>query len=608
MCGIAGYIGSSDITQDRVNQCLKLMINRGPDNQSYYTSKKISKKNFFLHSRLSIIDINEAANQPIKLENRTLIFNGEIYNYLELKNDLKKKGHKFKTQSDTEVLLRSYIEYGENCVKKFIGMWSFAIIDEIKNVIFLSRDNFGEKPLFFLKNENEFIFGSEIKFIKKLSLRNLEINEQKLGNFLTLGYRSLNFDSETYFKNIFSLEPGTNLILDFNLKITKRKYFKIDFKPNEKIKYNEIIENVRSLLSSSLSLRLRSDVPLAFCLSGGIDSGFLASLAKKKLNKADIKTFSIIDEDQSYDESKNINQIISDLKCENHQIKIKKKGNFFKTLKELIKYHDCPISTISYYVHSFLSEEISRAGFKVALSGNGADEIFSGYYSHYQKYFASIDHDDKFIRELAHWEKLVKPFIRNPILKDYDHFIKNPNDRSFSQSIGKNLENLVKINKKQYDEIIYCKDKLRNSMLNELFHEAVPIALHHDDLNSMFYSVENRSPYLDKDLLEFMLSVPTHYLIGDGYQKKILRDASEGYLVNDVRLARQKFGFNASINSLLSKEEIIEAVSEKNNIISNFIDLKKLNNLFLKKDFKFNGDLNKLLFSIISANIFLDSN
>ena len=144
---------------------------------------------------------------------------------------------------------------------------------------------------------------------------------------------------------------------------------------------------------------------------------------KKKLNKADIKTFSIIDEDQSYDESKNINQIISDLKCENHQIKIKKKGNFFKTLKELIKYHDCPISTISYYVHSFLSEEISRAGFKVALSGNGADEIFSGYYSHYQKYFASIDHDDKFIRELAHWEKLVKPFIRNPILKDYDHFI-----------------------------------------------------------------------------------------------------------------------------------------------------------------------------------------
>ena len=166
----------------------------------------------------------------------------------------------------------------------------------------------------------------------------------------------------------------------------------------------------------------------------------------------------------------------------------------------------------------------------------------------------------------------------------------------------------MKINKKQYDEIIYCKDKLRNSMLNELFHEAVPIALHHDDLNSMFYSVENRSPYLDKDLLEFMLSVPTHYLIGDGYQKKILRDASEGYLVNDVRLARQKFGFNASINSLLSKEEIIEAVSEKNNIISNFIDLKKLYNLFLKKDFKFNGDLNKLLFSIISANIFLDSN
>ena len=524
MCGIAGYIGSKILSDKILDNCLNLMSKRGPDNQSKYTSKAIPKNNHFLHSRLSIIDLNKNSNQPFKFENRTLIFNGEIYNYLEIRDQLVKKGHKFRTQSDTEVLLKSYIEYGEKCVEKFIGMWAFAIIDETKKTIFLSRDIFGEKPLFFYSGNHEFIFGSEIKFIQELSQKKFQINYNKINNFLTLGYRAINYDSETYFKDIFCIEPGTNLTLDFNLIIKKKKYFNIKHNPNNKLKYNEILENVLSLVTKSLSLRLRSDVPLAFCLSGGVDSGFLASLAKKKLNKNNLKTFSIIDSSKDYDESKNIKKIVDDLECENFQIEISKKNNFLNKLENLIDYHDCPIATISYYVHSFLSEEISKGGFKVALSGNGGDELFTGYYSHYQKYFASIPKNEKYNTELANWEKFVKPSIRNPILREHDYFLKNPLSRNFSQGYGEQINEITFKKNKYLDEFYFCNDPLRNSMLNEMFFEVIPVALHHDDLNSMFYSVENRTPFLDKNLFEFMLTVPTVDLIRDGFQKKILRD------------------------------------------------------------------------------------
>lgn len=607
MCGISGYIGSSQISKNRIFSTLKEMRHRGPDNSDYIEKKFGNTKVFLLHTRLSILDLEKRSNQPFQIGNLCMIFNGEIYNYLELRNQLVKKGHKFTTQSDTEVLLKSYMEYGEKCVEKFIGMWAFAIIDETKKTIFLSRDIFGEKPLFFYSGNNEFIFGSEIKFIQELSQKKFQINYNKINNFLTLGYRSINYDSETYFKDIFCIEPGTNLTLDLNLKIKKKKYFNVRHNPNNKLKYNDILESVLSLITKSLALRLRSDVPLAFCLSGGVDSGFLASLAKKKLNKNNLKTFSIIDPSKDYNESKNIKNIVDDLKCENFQIEISKKNNFLNRLENLICYHDCPIATISYYIHSFLSEEISKRGFKVALSGNGGDEIFTGYYSHYQKYFASIPKNQKYNKELANWEKFVKPSIRNPILREHDYFLKNPLSRVFAQGFGENIKEVILKKNEYLDEFYFCNDPLRNSMLNEMFFEVIPIILHHDDLNSMFYSVENRTPFLDKDLFEFMLTVPTVNLIGDGFQKKILRDVSKNYLVDDVRLSRQKYGFNASLDSLISRDELLDAISLQSDYVSELFDLKKLKMLIAKKEFTLDGDINKLFFSIISVNLFLKS-
>jgi len=609
MCGIAGYIGKKELNENLVSKCFDLMKKRGPDNFGKFTSKKIPFRNIFLHSRLSIIDLNKKSNQPFSYKNRSIVFNGEIYNYLEIRKDLEILGHKFSTNSDTEVLLHAYIEYGEECVGKFNGMWSFLIIDEERGKIFASRDRFGEKPFYYYFDGKEFVFGSEVKFINLLLESKSSLNVRKIQSFINFGYRSLFRDNETYYNKIIALEPGKNLIIDFNLKLKIKPYWKSDFRPNYKLDYNQIKEELSYLLEKSLSFRLRSDVPLAFCLSGGIDSGFLTSFAAKKLNK-EVHTFSIIDSNPNYNEETNIDKVVKDIKCKNTKINITEKTNFFDRLRELNLQHDSPLSTISFLAQSFLSEEISNAGFRVSLSGTGADEIFTGYYNHYLLYFNSIKGLDKEVSEVKYWEKFVNPIVRNSKLKIKDLYIKNPSDTSFSDQIDESLQKFVIKNDKikNIKQKFYCDDILRNMMLNELFNEAVPVTLFHDDLNSMNYSVENRSPYLDHELLKFMLTVPTKLLINNGYQKFLLRDVSENFLHDDVRLSRQKYGFNISIKSVLNDNQIKDFLLSSKDFLSEIINLDLLIKDLENKDFKIDGEMNKFLFSIISSRIFLSNN
>ena len=222
MCGIAGFIGSEKISNSVINKSLFLMKNRGPDNQSYCNLKINNSSNIYLlHSRLSIIDLKNRSNQPFKKKHITLIFNGEIYNYREIRKNLEELGYKFYTESDTEVLASAYLHYGEKCVDYFEGMWVFAIWDDKIKKLFLSRDRFGEKPLFFYINQKGIYFGSEIKFVKSLCLDSFKINTAKININLLHGYKSIFQDSSTYFKNIFFLESGHNFIIDSNLNKKK---------------------------------------------------------------------------------------------------------------------------------------------------------------------------------------------------------------------------------------------------------------------------------------------------------------------------------------------------------------------------------------------------
>ena len=390
MCGISGFISKKKIDLINIKKTLLLMRNRGPDNQSFYVD---NYKNLFfglLHARLSILDVEKRSNQPFEDEPYKLIYNGEIYNYLEIKKELIKKNYKFKTQSDTEVLLKSYIEYGEKCVNYFDGMWSFCIWDSNKKKMFLSRDIFGEKPLYYIKNNNSFIFGSEIKFIKSLLNEQLALNKIKINDFLFNGYKSLNKKNDTFYKKIISLEPGNNLVIDQNFRQKKYKFWRPQKKNNFYKDYNEIVESTREILIKTVKSRMQSDVPLAFCLSGGVDSSGLVSIAKKILNKK-VYCFSLIDTDQRYNEFKNIEKIQNDLKIKVDFIKFGNfKKDFLNKTKSLIDYHDRLISTISYYIQSYLYNVMSRKNFKVSISGTGADEIFTGYYDHFLQFFKSI--------------------------------------------------------------------------------------------------------------------------------------------------------------------------------------------------------------------------
>ena len=478
-----------------------------------------------------------------------------------------------------------------------------------KKQLFLSRDPFGEKPLYYFFDQNGFFFGSEIKFIKSLCNKNFEINKNQIQKNIFLGYKSLNKSNSTFYKDIISLESSSNILIDLDLNLIKKKYWRPKLNIDQNMSLNDAVSGVKLKLTKSLELRMRSDVPIAFCLSGGVDSALLASHAKKTFGK-EISTFSIIDKDPRYDESENLRYIINDLKCKHELIKINNSEDiFFDRLKMLTEYHDGPIATLSYYIHSFLSENISKNDYRVAISGTGADELFTGYYDHFLLHFEALKGTKYLESNIEYWTKFILPKIRNPYLQNSKLYIEDPENRDlvYEKNLGVSQYSVTAIEHK-FTEENYCDELLRKRMMNELFHEVVPVILKHDDLNSMYYSIENRSPYLDRDLLEFTLTIPPHLLIANGLQKKILRDSGEGVLNDQVRLSKQKKGFNASINSIINfdNSNLIDLIFDTSSPIAEYVDLVKL-----KKDLNIElipNHLSKLIFSIISTNFFLESN
>jgi asparagine synthase (glutamine-hydrolysing) len=605
MCGIAGFLGKARIDEEIIADTLKLMGNRGPDHHDFISIHTGNSCANLLHSRLSIIDLDPRANQPFTVGPYSLVFNGEIYNYLELRHDLEQKGVSFSTESDTEVLIHCYIEYGDKCVDRFEGMWSFAIYDNENESLFLSRDRFSEKPLYYLESKEGFYFGSEVKFIQSLVKQKLTVNRKHLLGYLVNGYKSLYKHNQTFFEEIQEVPFATNLYVGRNQSVKTKKYWTPAFYPQD-MTLNDAVQGFRERLIESMKLRLRSDVPLAFCLSGGIDSASLVSIAAKTFNY-DVATFSILDSDERYNEYDNMKATIDDIGCKHTFIEIPQEG-VFQRLKQLIAYHDAPVYTISYYIHSFLSEEIAKDGYKVAISGTGADELVTGYYDHFNLHLYEVRNHDNFDQYLREWEGHISQIVRNP-------FLQNPNlysdDPTFRDHIYLNNDVFAGFLKNEFSEAFieesYCDSLLRNRMMNEMFNEAVPQILHEDDLNSMYYSIENRSPFLDKNLFEFAYQIPSEYLINDGFGKHILREAVKGILNETVRTDRRKKGFNASFSSLvdLNDKNELDFLLE-DSVVFNYFEREKIEKL-LSMEFIPNS-YSKFLFYFLNAKIFLELN
>ncbi len=602
MCGIAGYIGKESLGTDRINACLNTMERRGPDSQRFVQAEFGGNHSSLLHTRLSIIDLDSRSHQPYTYDGCTLVFNGEIYNYIEIRQQLLSEGYQFQTDSDTEVLLKAYHRFGKNCVHHFEGMWAFAILDSRLNEMILSRDRFAEKPLYYLQRDSSIYFGSEIKQIEALLGNKLEPNMKQAYRFLVNGHKSLNKYGGQFYLGIEEVGFGETLTLKNDLSTAKETYWKPEYRP---MKMDEIdaVESIQSALIRSVDLRMRSDVPLAFCLSGGVDSGAMASIAVKSLNKK-VQTFSIIDRDPRYDELENIQATIDDLGCDHHLIELSPEYDYLGQLEKLVEYHDAPVATISYLVHSRLIEAMSKSGYKVSISGTGADELFTGYYDHFLLQMPSLG-DDALKDRVKYWNTFPAKVVRNPHLQDPYRFINNPEFRDHIFLNNDAFAGYLKYDfKESFKEERYTDDLLRNRMLNELFHEVVRVILREDDLNAMYYSIENRSPFLDSKLFEAVYSIPSELLIQRGYNKYLLRKSLDGILNDKVRLSREKKGFNASLNSVIdfnNKIHVDYILTDSK--IYDWVDKSKVERL-MKETF-FPNSYKKFFFNFLNLKIWL---
>jgi asparagine synthase (glutamine-hydrolysing) len=597
-------MGRRELDPVTTQKCLELMGRRGPDYAATQKWTNTAGNNvYLLFSRLSIIDLDERANQPFHVGSKWMVYNGELYNYLELRAELSQ--HEFTTQSDTEVLLSNLHYRGWQTLDRFEGMWAFAVYDEDDGSLTLSRDRFGEKPLYLYRDESGIYFGSEVKFIQALLGKRLEVNLDHLSRYLINGYKSLNKNGHAFFKGLAELPPASILRLDAQGNEQKSAYWQPRFSPDETMGYADVIAGAREKLIRSVELRLRADVPLAFCMSGGIDSNTLISIAKNVCGY-DVHGFTIANSDARYEEQEMVDYAVKEQGLRHTSIPVDAAG-FLPKLRTLVRQHDAPVYTITYYAHWLLMKSIAEQGYRISVSGTAADELFAGYYDHHLAYLFEVRGDSALHEtSLQAWTKHIQPIVRNRYLRNPDLFISNPGfrDHIFLDAEGF-AQYLTGDWSEAFAETSFTDSLLRNRMLNELFHEATPQILHEDDLNAMYFSIENRSPYLDRNLFEFCYSIPSKYLIRDGFNKAVIRDSMRGIVPDRVLDNRRKVGFNAPIFSFLDIQdpEVRSCLLDPSPVFD-IVHRDKIEALSKKADLP--NSESKFLFYFLSSKMFLE--
>lgn len=607
MCGIAGFVGKVELAKDRLAAAARSLAHRGPDGEGIWTGTLGGSFVALIHTRLAIIDVAQRADQPFRDEGIVLSFNGEIYNYLELRDELERKGESFRTASDTEILARLLAREGAAALDRMEGMWAFAALDTERGTLTLSRDRFGEKPLLLWERPEGLYFASEIKALAALAGAWPEPDTDRLARFIALGYKAVHKRPGTFFAGVEELPAASTLTIDAEGLWTKSCYWALRHVPRP-MSRADAVAGVRERLAQSLKLRLRSDVPLAFCLSGGIDSGALASLAAKR-SGAMVEAFTIVDDDPRYDERANAERVARDIGCRWHCIPVDARHSLDQ-LDRLVTMHDKPVLTISSFVEARLAEAMAGHGFKVAISGVGADELFTGYYDHYLFWLAGRAVDPGVSGHeldglIGDWRETYGKAVRNPVLQDPHVFIRDPSRRDHIYLGADQFASWLRMPLDiAFDERSFTAETLRNRMLNEVADETIPVMLAESDANFMRVSIENRSPFLDRALAEFAFSIPAEHLIKDGRPKSLLRDAVAGDLDETVRMDATKRGFNASLAKLVDGTD--PAVRER--ILSlgpiyEIVDRRAVENL-LGRDSFLNSE-QKFLFSVLSVGTFL---
>lgn len=608
MCGIAGILNKNKepIDPSLLIPMAEALSHRGRDGEKFglFDTRKGQQQIFtrsfipdfkgnlgLAHRRLSIIDLSESASQPMSDENGKLwvVYNGEIFNYLEIKEQLQKKGHSFSTQSDTEVILKAYKEWGRNCLSRFNGMWAFLIYDADQKILFGSRDRFGIKPFYYHLSSHFFSFASEIKALFKLPWVSREPFLPAVKEYLF--YSRVNTSQYTFFKNIHELKPGCSFTIDLN----KEFHFQVkswwDLPENlpSAPRTEEAFEKFRELLLSAVKLRLRSDVPVGTCLSGGLDSSAVTSLAHHFLEKEKQKTFSIVHPGFQYDESFYINKLTSAKNITSFRDSINGE-DLRENLENLIHAQDEPFTSTSMYAQWKVFKLAAQKGVTVTLDGQGADETLAGY-----PYFKYV-----------YWAELLKKIKLTKYMKEV--FAQESSFPGALWNLAASLSGFLShrqmisaagIKDPQYRHSFLNKTFFKNtplsstplerkfrSSLNQRLYEVfsqdgLPALLRYGDRNSMAHTLESRMPFLDYRLVSFVFALPPHLKINTGWNKYVMRKSLGRDLPIEITNRKDKIGFETPeaewFRSELSTwvEGILHSSSLKNRGFYDINHLKK---------------------------------
>jgi len=529
MCGIFGTIVTKGTfpDPDLVEKCTDSLIHRGPDDYGYFYKGQVA----LASRRLAVLDLSESGHQPMTYRNNTIVYNGEIYNYLEIRSDLISKGYSFLTDTDTEVVLAAYHYWGTECVDIFNGMWAFAIYDTRCNQVFCSRDRFGIKPFYYTMIGSDFCFASEIKAFRSNPDFKIQLNESIAHDFLTKGLQ--HHTNATFYENVLQLEAGHHLT--YKLKESTyeiKKYYSLDqVIPHSSLSFTEASDKFRHLLDDSIRLHMRSDVRVGTALSGGLDSSTVLGLQYLQLIKQGEPNLEAINYDpgvERYDEQNYIQDLLKKYPVKLRTTK-KSFSELFKTLDQVIRVQDEPILSGSLMAQYEVFKLAKENGIKVMLDGQGADELLAGYGTYYSYFFKYI-----LINKPHQLPNELFGFFRHhamPISKVISRIRKPTAYASFLKlDIGKG-----QVDKNDYDFEDYSTHMIQSGIL--------PALLQFEDRNSMAHSVEARVPFLDYRLVNFCMSLPPEYKITKGVRKSLLRNSMKTVLPKSILQRYDKLGF-----------------------------------------------------------------
>ena len=559
MCGIFGILGKYE--ENKAKKTLAKLSHRGPDYCGIIQTDNL----FFAHQRLSILDTSSSSHQPLHVEHILLSFNGEIYNFKELKKELSST-YNFKTSSDSEVIIAAYLKWGIDFVKHLRGMFAIALLDD--KTLYLFRDRLGKKPLFYLQNKS-FIFASEIKALVPF-LSKVEMDEDALLSYLSFLAPTPPF---TFFKDIKKLGAGEYLTCRDN-KIEVQKYYDIlETKPNIITSKDEAISKLEQILKESINLRLNADVPMASLLSGGIDSATINYFAKK--NNQKLQTYTLgYDGFSKYDERENAKQSANFLGLKNKKIQINQ-DDFIDASDKVLDTLDEPLNDPAAVPLYLLFEQIKKDGYKVILSGEGSDELFLGY----RQYFEYLDIQNLGNIKNKNWLKryFKSNFSNN---REWEHYKRIFEDTTLFRTSGENFTDLQKNDllrlhvednqalkylnryKNNFESSLHVDPSTWYSYIDLKLFQAEHFLTKLDRV-SMAHSIESRTPFLDHKLVETVFSISPKLKYEDGVTKSLLKQIMKPHLNKEI-LSRKKKGFSNPYMEYLINSKKISLIQEVN--------------------------------------------